>query len=129
IGQWACDNRLAFLFKDAGYQVSNPALDLRSYHIHRVEFRADRSLSEDYSVPGEKLRHIPVTSTDGFLKRWARLLCGRYQIRPYLHSQALYWGIRAYPLLEPILGPRLVSRMRRGIKSVVNKLRPGTDAS
>ena len=123
IGQWACDNRLAFLFENAGYKVTNPALDLKTYHIHRVEFRAARSTSAEFEVPGSKLNHLPVSSTDSLLMRWLKLISGRYPMRLYLHSQALYWGIRIYPLLERVLGKKLVAKLRKGTVSSINKLR------
>ena len=123
IGQWACDNRLAFLFAEAGFKVTNPALDLKTYHLHRVGFRAVRSTSAEHEVPGSKLMHLPVSSTDPALIRWLKLLSGRYPLRLYFHSQAMFWGIRIYPALETVLGKKLVGKLRTGTKTIINKLR------
>lgn len=34
LGQPGCDNRIACLFKEAGYTVLNPSLSIKSYHLH-----------------------------------------------------------------------------------------------
>lgn len=34
MGKPGCDNRIAFLAKKSGYDVFNPAMDIKSYHVH-----------------------------------------------------------------------------------------------
>ena len=34
LGQPGCDNKMALLLRDAGYDVLNPSLTIKSYHIH-----------------------------------------------------------------------------------------------
>lgn len=35
LGVPGCDNRIAWLLRDAGYSVSNPCREFRAYHLHR----------------------------------------------------------------------------------------------
>lgn len=39
LGQGGCDNSLAFLLRQAGYNVSNPSLTIRTYHLHETQKR------------------------------------------------------------------------------------------
>jgi len=33
-GVAGCDNKIAYLLKEAGYKVSNPSLNIKTYHLH-----------------------------------------------------------------------------------------------
>lgn len=58
LGIWACDNKLAFLAKEAGYIVTNPSYTYKAYHNHKSSIRdgsADRSLA----LPGPHLNVCP----------------------------------------------------------------------
>jgi hypothetical protein len=39
IGQYGCDNRLLFEFKNCGLKVGNPSFDLKTIHLHNSGFR------------------------------------------------------------------------------------------
>lgn len=39
-GKLGCDNRIAFELNKAGYQLSNPSLSIRSFHLHSSEERS-----------------------------------------------------------------------------------------
>jgi len=39
LGVPGCDNKIAFQFKDAGYSVYNPSLDIKAIHVHRSRKR------------------------------------------------------------------------------------------
>lgn len=38
-GKPCCDNRIACIFKDHGYNVINPSLTIKSHHLHNSNFR------------------------------------------------------------------------------------------
>jgi hypothetical protein len=40
VGVYDCDNKIAWELEQAGYAVGNPALSLRTYHLHRGEARS-----------------------------------------------------------------------------------------
>jgi hypothetical protein len=40
LGKPGSDNRLAYEFKNAGYQISNPASKIRLYHFHATQVRS-----------------------------------------------------------------------------------------
>src|ERR1035437_1076490 len=40
LGRPGCDNRLAFELQQAGYQVLNPSLTIKSYHIHLSQVKS-----------------------------------------------------------------------------------------
>lgn len=46
LGWRGCDNRIAYEAKNAGYEVSNPSLDIKVYHIHNSNVR-DYNWSQD----------------------------------------------------------------------------------
>ena len=60
MGQPGCDNRLAYLIKQAGYIVSNPAKTIKAYHLHNCAYRsylvdptkAPRGANKLDTVPG-----------------------------------------------------------------------------
>lgn len=39
IGIPGCDNRVAYEFDNAGYEVTNPALSIKTYHLHKTGIR------------------------------------------------------------------------------------------
>jgi hypothetical protein len=51
-GKPGCDNKIAAIMNQLGFYCCNPALTLKSYHLHNSGFRmyteADRILGEDY---------------------------------------------------------------------------------
>lgn len=48
IGTAGCDNRLAWEFKSAGYNVMNPSVSIRTYHVHST---GDRTYLSSPRVP------------------------------------------------------------------------------
>lgn len=40
MGNWGCDNHIAYLIKQAGYEVKNPSLSIKIVHLHAVDDRA-----------------------------------------------------------------------------------------
>ncbi len=54
-----CDNRIAYEFLKAGYILSNPCIDIFSYHVHTSGVRANTS-----SLQGEKLYIKPTLLND-----------------------------------------------------------------
>jgi hypothetical protein len=52
IGTPGCDNRLAYLLVDAGYDVRNPSYTVQTYHLHRHPHRS-------YLVDGRKVERVP----------------------------------------------------------------------
>jgi hypothetical protein len=40
VGVYDCDNKIAWELEQAGYEVRNPALSLRTYHLHRGSERS-----------------------------------------------------------------------------------------
>jgi hypothetical protein len=60
LGYRGCDNRIAHEFTQAGYQVSNPSLTIKTYHVHNTNIRNYKYTSE-YLVPGP-YSFIPPTS-------------------------------------------------------------------
>ena len=45
-GERGCDNHLAWLFKEAGYKVLNPSIDIRAIHLHTVDRSASMGRGE-----------------------------------------------------------------------------------
>lgn len=39
MGVPGCDNRIAFLLQQAGYNVRNPSLTIKTYHLHQTNYR------------------------------------------------------------------------------------------
>jgi len=59
MGVPGCDNRLAWLMKEAGYIVLNPSLTIRAYHLHNVQWRSYLSDPDSKARWGEKIERIP----------------------------------------------------------------------
>lgn len=59
MGVPGCDNSLAWLIKEAGYRISNPSLTIRSYHLHRVNWRSYLADPEGRARGGAKIERIP----------------------------------------------------------------------
>jgi hypothetical protein len=56
LGMPGCDNRVARILIDSGYELINPAFDLKSYHLHRSGIR--RISPNTGCVPGPH-SHVP----------------------------------------------------------------------
>jgi hypothetical protein len=39
LGKPGCDNRIAYIFKMAGYDIKNPSKDIKTYHYHLSDYR------------------------------------------------------------------------------------------
>jgi len=51
IGVYDCDNKIAWEFAQAGYIVVNPALSLRTYHLHLCGYRSYKEApAPDYGI-------------------------------------------------------------------------------
>lgn len=46
LGERGCDNHLAWLFKQAGFNVLNPSLDIRAIHLHNIDTGASMGRGE-----------------------------------------------------------------------------------
>lgn len=59
IGKPGCDNRIAAVFKEEGFDVINPSLDIKTHHIHKSQYRTytqeDRISGPYYLLPPSKL--------------------------------------------------------------------------
>ena len=44
LGIPGCDNYIAYLLSDEGYQVSNPCFDIKSYHLHMTNKRTYKQI-------------------------------------------------------------------------------------
>jgi hypothetical protein len=70
-GRAGCDNALAARMATAGYRVSNPALDIRCIHLHRIDVRRYSKRRED-AVPKPYLLIAPGHLGDEPKVRWIR---------------------------------------------------------
>ncbi len=59
LGYRGCDNRIAHEFLAVGYKVSNPSLDIKSYHVHNTNIRNYTTTSAEFLVPGPYLTIAP----------------------------------------------------------------------
>jgi hypothetical protein len=51
LGVYDCDNKIAWELQQAGYEVINPALSLRSYHHHQCGYRSyEEKTAPDYGI-------------------------------------------------------------------------------
>lgn len=57
-GRPGCDNRIAAEIEKAGYQVSNPALSIKTYHVHQSN---ERFYTRSETVP-EPYKLVPATA-------------------------------------------------------------------
>ena len=39
LGQWGCDNKIAYILNQSGYEVINPCRKINSFHLHRSNVR------------------------------------------------------------------------------------------
>ena len=61
LGYRGCDNRIAYEFNRAGWNISNPSLTIKSYHLHLTEVRNYTTTDNTYLVPGPYLPLHPTT--------------------------------------------------------------------
>lgn len=59
LGKPGCDNRIAHELKNAGYDISNPSKNIRSFHLHTTQVRTYERTPE-HVVPPPYLRLEPV---------------------------------------------------------------------
>jgi hypothetical protein len=50
LGAWDCDNKIAWELERAGFEVRNPALSLRTYHIHHCGYRSYEEDPPDFGI-------------------------------------------------------------------------------
>jgi len=50
LGAWDCDNKIAWELEQAGYSLTNPALSLRSYHVHHCGYRSYEEEMPDFGI-------------------------------------------------------------------------------
>lgn len=55
LGTPGCDNAIAYLLEKSGYRISNPSVDIRTYHIHNTNIR--NYTGKDRVQPPYKLIH------------------------------------------------------------------------
>ena len=56
LGKLGCDNKIAYVFKEMGYKIINPSLEIISYHLHKED--TDRTYEKVW-LPGPYL-FVPV---------------------------------------------------------------------
>lgn len=59
LGKPGCDNRIAHELKNAGYDISNPSKNIRSFHLHTTQVRTYERTPE-HVVPPPYLRLEPI---------------------------------------------------------------------
>jgi hypothetical protein len=64
IGRWACDNKIAYEIKNAGYKILNPSLSIFAYHLHNSGVRNYQPVLNDFKGPFMSL--IPDSFDSGF---------------------------------------------------------------
>lgn len=61
-----CDNKIAYLLKQAGYNVTNPSLSIKTYHLHLSGIRSydrdknGRPVRKVYRLPHPRV-NVPIT--------------------------------------------------------------------
>ena len=108
IGVYDCDNKIAWEFAQAGYQVVNPALSLRTYHLHLCGYRSYKiAPAPDYGI--RPPFHYP--EPDNLWGPWqARRLQRRLSL-PYLPWQMTSKRFWRYPV--PALARRVWNKALR----------------
>ena len=88
IGIPGCDNRLAYEIKEAGYNLTNPSISIRAYHLHISEYRPNKKnwFFDDYSIgpPHESIMPDTIASSCGH--GFFNMLKTRNEILEYLYS-------------------------------------------
>lgn len=59
LGVPGCDNRIARLFLDNGYRVSNPCNAVKCYHLHNVAWRSYLVAPDGRARGGDKIERVP----------------------------------------------------------------------
>ena len=59
MGVPGCDNHLAWLIFQAGYNLRNPSLTFRAYHLHNVKWRSYLAEPDGEARGGQKIERIP----------------------------------------------------------------------
>jgi hypothetical protein len=58
LGERGCDNHIAYLFKEAGFEILNPAEDIRAIHCHTIDTSA--SMGRGERVGDGKYLNVPL---------------------------------------------------------------------
>lgn len=108
LGVYDCDNKIAWELRQAGYEVVNPALSLRSYHHHQCGYRSyEQKPAPDYGIRPPFL-YVEPENLWGILKA---VQIGRKCQLPYLPwsmTRRRFWRYRL-----PALLLRIWNRARR----------------
>lgn len=59
LGYRGCDNRIAYEFQRAGWNISNPSLTIISYHLHLSDVRNYSLTDNEFLIPGPYLQLYP----------------------------------------------------------------------
>lgn len=66
LGEMRCDNRIAFEIQKAGYMVSNPSRDIRTYHLHKT---GERTYDVNGGIEGDAIPVKPTYAKEILKKR------------------------------------------------------------
>lgn len=64
LGKMRCDNRIAFITFNNGYEVFNPASLIKSWHLHEVD--SERTYNSNLQHQGDQMRMARVGVVDSF---------------------------------------------------------------
>jgi hypothetical protein len=79
LGSLGCDNKIAYEIQKAGYNISNPSLTVRSYHLHLSQYRPGLSAYTAAPLAGPYL-YVPITTHEGTLKRFINKISGKSNV-------------------------------------------------
>ena len=108
IGVYDCDNKIAWELEQGGYRVTNPALSIRSYHLHQTELRSYDPVSPTDHGIRPPYRYVEPDNIGSFLQ-CARLW--RSANMPYFP-----WRITRKKLLRTPPGKlwtRIIGKLKR----------------
>jgi glycosyltransferase involved in cell wall biosynthesis len=125
LGTPGCDNRIAYELSAAGYSVFNPALDIKTYHIHNTEIR---NYNKQNIVP-KPYKIVPFCKVemekDYYKKHILHIglnFSGQKTLVKSLSDLGKYEGIMWRPLLEQLNNN--VNVLNQYIKEQICKFKP-----
>ncbi len=88
LGIPGCDNRLAHEIKKAGYNLFNPSISIRAYHLHQSAYRpnSNKWFSKDYAIGRPHATVIPDTLESFNKSSIFTLLMHKKKLSDYLYK-------------------------------------------
>lgn len=77
LGIAGCDNKIAYLLDEAGYDVQNPSLDIKCYHLHNTGVRNYINKGRVERLPRPYML-VPPTRLENWVSQIANLGEGKY---------------------------------------------------